>query len=194
MLVTLVLLEVLDEAASQILCLLFPLSGICVGVAGIEDGGIDTGQSGGDLKVEVGDLLGGSLVDGTAQDGVDDAAGILTLTIPALGTIQLSGFPVVTDLGKGEPGDTGTSGRAGVDGTIGRDGDQGPSGCVGPTGTRGDPGRDGPRGVQGPEGPRGPEGPKGDPGKDGALQVYMQVEDPATTGQNVQAGAIWIIP
>ena len=100
----------------------------------------------------------------------DNAAGILTLTIPALGTIQLSGFPVVTDLGKGEPGDTGTSGRAGVDGTIGRDGDQGPSGCVGPTGTR------------------------GDPGKDGALQVYMQVEDPAITGQNVPAGAIWIIP
>jgi hypothetical protein len=124
----------------------------------------------------------------------DSAAGILTLTIPELGTIQLSGFPVVTDLGKGEPGDPGASGRAGVDGTIGRDGDQGPAGCMGPSGTRGDPGRDGPRGVQGPEGPRGPAGPKGDPGKDGALQVYMQVEDPATTGQNVQAGAIWIIP
>ena len=77
MLVALVLGEVLHEAAGQILCLLFPLSGICVGVAGIEDGGVDTGQSGGDLKVEVGDLLGGSLVDSTAQDGVDDAAGIL---------------------------------------------------------------------------------------------------------------------
>ena len=76
-LVALVLCEVLDEAASQILGLLFPLSGICVGVAGVEDGGVNTGQSGGDLKVEVGDLLGGSLVDGTAQDGVDDAAGIL---------------------------------------------------------------------------------------------------------------------
>lgn len=76
-LVALVLCEVLDEAASQILGLLFPLSGICVGVAGVEDGGVNTGQSGGDLKVEVGDLLGGSLVDGTAQDGVDDAAGVL---------------------------------------------------------------------------------------------------------------------
>ena len=70
MLVALVLGEVLHEAASQILCLLFPLSGICVGVAGVEDGGVDTGQSGGNLKVEVGDLLGGSLVDSTAQDGV----------------------------------------------------------------------------------------------------------------------------
>ena len=44
-LVALVLGEVLHEAASQILCLLFPLSGICVGVAGIEDGGVNTGQS-----------------------------------------------------------------------------------------------------------------------------------------------------
>ena len=77
MLVALVLCEVLDEAASQILGLLFPLSGICVGVAGVEDGGVNAGQSGGDLEVEVGDLFGGSLVDGTAQDSVDDAAGIL---------------------------------------------------------------------------------------------------------------------
>lgn len=76
-LVALVLCEVLDEAASQILGLLFPLSGICVGVAGVEDSGVNTGQSSGDLEIEVGDLLGGSLVDGTAQDSVDDAAGSL---------------------------------------------------------------------------------------------------------------------
>ena len=43
-LVALVLCEVLDEAASQILGLLFPLSGICVGVAGVEDSGVNTGQ------------------------------------------------------------------------------------------------------------------------------------------------------
>ena len=49
-LVALVLSEVLHEAAGQILCLLFPLSGICVGVAGIEDGGVITGQSGGTSK------------------------------------------------------------------------------------------------------------------------------------------------
>ena len=62
-LVALVLCEVLDEAASQILGLLFPLSGICVGVAGVEDGWVTTGQSGGDLKVEVGDLLAGSHIN-----------------------------------------------------------------------------------------------------------------------------------
>ena len=77
MLVAFVLGEVLDEAASQVLCLLFPLGSICIGVAGVQDGGINAGQLGGNLEVEVGDLLGGSLVDGAAQDGIDDAAGIL---------------------------------------------------------------------------------------------------------------------
>ena len=76
-LVAFVLCEVLDEAASQILCLLLPLGSVSIGVAGIQDSGIHAGQLGGNLEVEVGDLLGGSLVDGTAQDGVDDAAGIL---------------------------------------------------------------------------------------------------------------------
>ena len=41
MLVALVLSEVLDEAASQILGLGLPLSGICIGVAGIQDAGIN---------------------------------------------------------------------------------------------------------------------------------------------------------
>ena len=76
-LVALVLGEVLDEAASQIQSLGLPLGSILVGVAGIEDGGIDAGQRGGNLEVEVRDLLGGGLVDSAAQDRVDDAAGIL---------------------------------------------------------------------------------------------------------------------
>ncbi len=58
-LVALVLLEVLDEAASQILGLLFPLGSVRIGVAGIQDGGVHAGQHGGNLEVEVGDLLGG---------------------------------------------------------------------------------------------------------------------------------------
>ena len=75
--VALVLDEVLLEAGSQVLGLLIPLSGIGVGVAGVQNGGVNTGQSGGNLEVEVGDGFGGSLVDSAAQDGVDDAAGIL---------------------------------------------------------------------------------------------------------------------
>ena len=47
MLVTLVLLEVLDEAASQILGLLLPLGSIGVGIAGIQDAGVNTVQDGG---------------------------------------------------------------------------------------------------------------------------------------------------
>ena len=77
MLVAFVLGEVLDEAASQIQSLGLPLSGILVGVAGVQDGGINAGQRGGNLEVEVRDLLGGGLVDSAAQDRVDDAAGIL---------------------------------------------------------------------------------------------------------------------
>ena len=54
-LVTLVLLEVLDEAASQILGLLLPLGSVSVGIAGIQDAGVNTVQDGGNLEVEVGD-------------------------------------------------------------------------------------------------------------------------------------------
>ena len=59
-LVAFVLGEVLDEAAGQIQSLGLPLGSILVGVAGIEDGGIDAGQRGGNLEVEVRDLLGGA--------------------------------------------------------------------------------------------------------------------------------------
>ena len=77
MLVAFVLGEVLDEAAGQIDSLGLPLSGILVGVAGVQDGGINAGQRGGNLEVEVRDLLGGGLVDSTAQDSIDDTTGIL---------------------------------------------------------------------------------------------------------------------
>ena len=62
MLVAFVLGEVLDEAAGQIDSLGLPLSGILVGVAGVQDGGINAGQRGGNLEVEVRELLGGGLV------------------------------------------------------------------------------------------------------------------------------------
>ena len=48
--VGLVLDEVLDEAAGQILGLLLPDSGIGVGVPGIQDGGVHAGQLGGHFK------------------------------------------------------------------------------------------------------------------------------------------------
>ena len=67
-LVALVLLEVLDEAACQILGLLFPLGSVSVGVARIQNAGVHAVQHGGNLEVEVGDLLGGHIVDVAVQD------------------------------------------------------------------------------------------------------------------------------
>ncbi len=52
-LVALVLDEVLDEAACQILGLLFPLGSVSVGVARVEDAGVDAVQLGRNLEVEV---------------------------------------------------------------------------------------------------------------------------------------------
>ena len=83
-----VLAEVLDEAACEIDCLLLPLCRICVGVAWVEDLGIDTVQLGRNAEVEVRNLLGRSLVDRTVEDGVDDATGVtdgdtLSGTVPA---------------------------------------------------------------------------------------------------------------
>src|SRR5699024_5685935 len=62
--------------------------GVRVSIPGVQDGGVHAGQSGGHLKVEVGDGLGGGGQDRAVQNGVDDAAGILdgdTLTgaVPA---------------------------------------------------------------------------------------------------------------
>ena len=86
--VALVLVEVLDEAAGEVLGLLFPLGGVLVGVARIEDTGVYTLQLGGNGEVEVRDHLGRSLVDAVVQDGVDDTASVanrdaLACAVPA---------------------------------------------------------------------------------------------------------------
>ena len=75
--VAFVLVEVLHEALRQILRLGVPLGGVGVGVARVEDRGIDAGQLGGHLEVEQRDLLGRSLEHVAVQDRVDDAAGVL---------------------------------------------------------------------------------------------------------------------
>ena len=63
-----VLDEVLDEAASQILSLGLPLGDISVGVTGIQNGGVNAGQLGGNLQIEQGDLLGGGVQDVTVWE------------------------------------------------------------------------------------------------------------------------------
>src|SRR5699024_5402055 len=76
-LVALVLDEVLLEAGGQVFRFGVPLGRVGVGVARVQNGGVNAGQGGGHLKVEVGDGLGVGFQDGAVQDGVDDAAGIL---------------------------------------------------------------------------------------------------------------------
>ena len=71
MLVALVLCEVLDEAASQILGLLFPLSGICIGVAGVEDGGVNTGWNGTGKRISIKDTRG--IIDAILSGAINEA-------------------------------------------------------------------------------------------------------------------------
>ena len=67
-----VLSEVLDEASSQVLSLLLPLSSSSVSVARIKDSRIYVGQSGGNLEVEQRKLLGLSLQDAAIENSVND--------------------------------------------------------------------------------------------------------------------------
>ena len=120
----------------------------------------------------------------------DDVQGVLTLTIPNLGALRISGFPTTTAVGQGQKGDTGASGRDGVDGTLGADGQRGADGCVGPQGSQGTQGKTGARGQQGEQGQLGPTGATGPTGADGVIKVFMQVDPP--DGYGVSPGAIWI--
>ena len=54
-----------------------PLRSLSVCVARIEDLGVYAWELGRNFEVEDGNLLGGGVVDCAAEDGVDDAAGVL---------------------------------------------------------------------------------------------------------------------
>src|SRR3712207_821920 len=70
--VAFVLLEVLDEACCQVLSLFFPLCCVSVSIAWVKDVGVNAFELCWNYEVEVRNSLGGSFVDGTAQDSVDD--------------------------------------------------------------------------------------------------------------------------
>ena len=87
-LVGFVLVEVLDEPSGKILGFLLPLGRIGVGVARIEDPGIDSFEDCRNGEVEVRDLLGRGGIDAVVEDGVDDSTGVtdgdtLSGTVPA---------------------------------------------------------------------------------------------------------------
>ena len=124
----------------------------------------------------------------TFAGSFDDVQGVLTLTIPNLGALRITGFPTTTAVGVGDKGDTGAAGRDGVDGTLGSDGQRGADGCVGPQGGRGEQGKTGARGQQGEQGQIGPTGATGPTGEPGVVKIYMQADEPL----NANPGEIWI--
>ena len=69
------LLEVVDEHLGKLGSLFVPDSGIGIGVARIEDIGVNAGKFGRHCEVEDRNLLGGSLQDSTVKDSVDDTTG-----------------------------------------------------------------------------------------------------------------------
>lgn len=127
---------------------------------------------------------------GVLGGSFDDASGTLTLSLVNGETIQVSGFMTQGDIGVGDSGAQGISGVDGTDGLLGGDGEQGSTGCAGPAGTPGATGPGGAVGPQGNEGPVGPEGREGVAGIDGAVDVYIQTEDPGAVGP----GALWVKP
>lgn len=120
----------------------------------------------------------------------DSTQGILTLEIPTIGKINVTGFPTKSDVGVGRQGPSGRDGSAGIDGLIGEAGTKGSLGCRGPEGPQGRQGERGPRGLVGPQGQQGIQGIQGNDGKDGRVLIFIQSEQPGAVG----AGALWIRP
>ncbi|QYW03415.1 hypothetical protein pEaSNUABM14_00114 [Erwinia phage pEa_SNUABM_14] len=129
----------------------------------------------------------------TLQGAFDQLTGVLSINIPSIGKLAISGLPTIYSIGYGPEGGVGASGRDGIDGLMGSDGKRGTDGCVGPRGIDGLPGKQGYVGIRGPAGPTGATGPTGAPGNPGVVAVFVQDTDPAQD-QEVPAGAIWVRP
>lgn len=108
--------------------------------------------------------------------------------------IEISGFPLIADLGRGLRGPRGEDGNDGNDGQDAFDGDDGEGGCAGPEGAGGEAGiagqdgQDGERGDPGPPGARGPRGERGDLGPMGKIG-YEGARGPRGSNCDDTAGA-----
>lgn len=132
-------------------------------------------------------------VDNSVLSGSYDANnGQLSLNIPTIGKLVISGLPTIHDVGYGPAGIPGQNGRDGIDGLIGTDGGRGADGCVGPRGGDGPGGRQGAEGRRGNRGATGATGPTGATGSPGVVQVFVQQQDPRAGGEQLQTGAIWV--
>lgn len=120
----------------------------------------------------------------------DPLTGVLTLSLPNVGSFNITGLPTTSDMGSGPAGQMGARGRDGIAGLNPLDGQRGADGCMGADGSEGLPGKDGPRGREGDPGGPGPIGEEGPAGQDGKFAVYFQQSDPGPVG----AGSVWIRP
>lgn len=125
-------------------------------------------------------------------DGVFDRNnGQLTINLPTLGKLVITGLPTVNDIGYGPAGIPGNDGSDGLNGLMGRDGLRGSDGCPGSRGNEGNQGKQGVIGRRGPPGPTGQTGATGATGAAGVLQLFVQATDPSIDNE-VQPGALWI--
>ena len=153
----------------------------------------------------------------------DSSVGTLTLNFYNDTSLNITGFPTLSDIPEGRQGPKGETGDSGRDGADGANGVQGAAGCdgaIGPTGPAGDPGRDGapgdpglpgPPGFEGPQGPQGPIGPTGATGPTGPTGPTGATGPTGPTGPegpvgkvnvifsavdpgNVAVGTIWVNP
>lgn len=125
-------------------------------------------------------------------DGVFDRNnGQLSINIPNVGKLVITGLPTINDIGYGPAGIPGSDGSAGINGLMGKDGLRGGDGCPGSRGNEGAQGKQGVVGPRGLQGPTGPTGRDGATGPSGVLEIYIQSTDPSID-QSVSPGALWI--
>lgn len=146
------------------------------------DGSVVSEQKGLVIKEGSTDTLNGSF---------DRTNGQLSINIPNVGSLLISGLPTINDIGYGPSGATGKDGADGINGLMGKDGLRGVDGCSGARGSEGVQGKQGVVGPRGKVGPTGATGPTGAAGAPGAVEIYVQATDPAAD-REVGVGAIWV--
>ena len=132
------------------------------------------------------------LDNSTLNGSFDQNSGQLTLNIPTIGTLVVTGLPTIHSVGYGQSGMRGKDGRDGINGLMGTDGSRGSDGCAGARGIAGIPGPQGPEGRRGSRGATGNTGATGATGENGRVDVFVQSKDPREDNPSLQAGCIWV--
>ena len=102
-----------------------------------------------------------------ASVSFDSKSGTLVFVRKNGEQIQVPGFLILQNMGRGKIGAKGYKGTSGLDGRNGLDGADGTCGCDGESGLQGIKGVAGAAGADGPTGPTGPRGATGSKGETG---------------------------